>query len=103
MDTITLTPQMLNDIIRTAVSQGIRDYEAGKAGEVSYRKGVQIYGQWFVDAVEKGYIRGLRRGAKSNSKIAYQIKDIEAQRAKETTVTRASVHSARCSSSSRIP
>jgi hypothetical protein len=87
MDTITLTPQMLSDIIRTAVSQGIRDYEAGKAGEVSYRKGVQRYGQWFVDAVERGDIRGLRRGAKSNSKIVYQISDIEAQRAKEIAET----------------
>lgn len=87
MDTITLTPQMLSDIIRTAVSQGIRDYESSKAGEVSYRKGVQIYGQWFVDAVDKGLIRGLRRGAKSNSKIVYQISDIEAQRAKEIAET----------------
>ena len=87
MDTITLTPQMLNDIIRTAVSQGIRDYESSKAGEVSYRKGVQLYGQWFVDAVDKGLIRGLRRGEKSNSKITYQVKDIEAQRAKEVAET----------------
>ena len=87
MDTITLTTQMLNDIIRTAVSQGIRDYEASKGGEVSFRKGVQLYGQWFVDAVDKGLIRGLRRGAKSNSKITYQIKDIEAQRAKEIAET----------------
>lgn len=83
MDTITLTTQMLNDIIRTAVSQGIRDYEAGKGGEVSYRKGVQMYGKWFVDAVEKGHLRGRRRGDKSNSKITYQVKDIEALRAKE--------------------
>ena len=87
MDTITLTTQMLNDIIRTAVSQGIRDYEASKGGEVSFRKGVQLYGQWFVDAVDKGLIRGLRMGAKSNSKIVYQIKDIEAQRAKEIAET----------------
>lgn len=87
MDTITLTTQMLNDIIRTAVSQGIRDYEASKGGEVSFRKGVQLYGQWFVDAVDKGLIRGLRRGEKSNSKIVYQIKDIEAQRAKEIAET----------------
>ena len=87
MDTITLTTQMLNDIIRTAVSQGIRDYESSKAGEVSFRKGVQLYGQWFVDAVDKGLIRGLRRGAKSNSKITYQVKDIEAQRAKEIAET----------------
>ena len=87
MDTITLTTQMLNDIIRTAVSQGIRDYEAGKSGEVSYRKGVQLYGQWFVDAVDKGLIRGLRRGEKSNSKITYQVKDIEALRAKEIAET----------------
>lgn len=87
MDTITLTTQMLNDIIRTAVSQGIREYEASKGGEVSFRKGVQLYGQWFVDAVDKGLIRGLRRGAKSNSKITYQIKDIEAQRAKEIAET----------------
>lgn len=87
MDTITLTTQMLNDIIRTAVSQGIRDYEAGKSGEVSYRKGVQIYGQWFVNAVEKGLLRGRRRGDKSNSKITYQIKDIEALRAQEIAET----------------
>jgi hypothetical protein len=87
MDTITLTPQMLSDIIRTAVSQGIRDYEASKGGEVSFRKGVQLYGQWFVDAVDKGLIRGLRRGEKSNSKITYQVKDIEAQRAKEIAET----------------
>lgn len=87
MDTITLTTQMLNDIIRTAVSQGIREYEASKGGEVSFRKGVQLYGQWFVDAVDKGLIRGLRRGAKSNSKIVYQIKDIEALRAKEIAET----------------
>lgn len=87
MDTITLTPQMLNDIIRTAVSQGIRDYEASKGGEVSFRKGVQLYGQWFVDAVDKGLIRGLRRGSKSNSKITYQVKDIEALRAKEIAET----------------
>ena len=87
MDTITLTTQMLNDIIRTAVSQGIRDYEASKGGEVSFRKGVQLYGQWFVDAVDKGLIRGLRRGEKSNSKITYQVKDIEALRAKEIAET----------------
>ena len=87
MDTITLTTQMLNDIIRTAVSQGIRDYEAGKSGEVSFRKGVQLYGQWFVNAVDKGLLRGHRRGAKSNSKIVYQIKDIEALRAKEIAET----------------
>lgn len=87
MDTITLTTQMLNDIIRTAVSQGIRDYEASKGGEVSFRKGVQLYGQWFVDAVDKGLIRGLRRGDKSNSKITYQVKDIEALRAKEIAET----------------
>ena len=87
MDTITLTPQMLSDIIRTAVSQGIREYESSKAGEVSYRKGVQIYGQWFVDAVDKERIRGFRRGEKSNSKIVYQIKDIEALRAKEIAET----------------
>lgn len=87
MDTITLTTQMLNDIIRTAVSQGIRDYEAGKSGEVSYRKGVQLYGQWFVNAVDKGLLRGRRRGEKSNSKITYQVKDIEALRAKEIAET----------------
>ena len=87
MDTITLTTQMLNDIIRTAVSQGIRDYEASKGGEVSFRKGVQLYGQWFVDTVDKGLIRGLRRGEKSNSKITYQVKDIEALRAKEIAET----------------
>lgn len=83
METITLTRQMLTDIIADAVSQGIRNYEAGKSGEVSYRKGVQQYGKWFVDAVEEGRLRGRRRGDKSNSKITYQVKDIEALRAQE--------------------
>lgn len=87
MDTITLTPQMLSDIIASAVAQGIKTYEAGKSGEVSYRKGVQLYGQWFVNAVEKDLLRGRRRGDKSNSKITYQIKDIEALRAKEIAET----------------
>lgn len=87
MDTITLTPQMLSDIIASAVAQGIKTYEAGKSGEVSYRKGVKIYGQWFADAVDKGHLRGLRRGSKSNSKITYQVKDIEALREKEIAET----------------
>lgn len=87
MDTITLTPQMLNDIIRTAVSQGIRDYESSKGGELSHSQAQKRYGQWFVNAVEKGHLHGLRRGGKSNSKITYQIKDIEALRAKEIAET----------------
>ena len=85
--TITLTAQTLRDIIADAVSQGIRAYEASKGGEVSYRKGVELYGQWFADAVAKGHIRGFRRGEKSNSKITYQTKDIEALRAKEIAET----------------
>lgn len=87
MNTITLTPQMLNDIIATAVSQGIREYEASKGGELSHSKCVEKYGSWFVDAVEKGRIHGLRRGAKKNSKITYQVKDIEALRAQEIAET----------------
>lgn len=92
MTTITLTRQMLNDIIADAVAQGIRTYEASRNGEVSYRQGVKIYGQWFVNAVEKDQIRGLRRGAKSNSKITYQVKDIEALRAKEIAETSNIIH-----------
>ena len=87
MNTITLTHQALADIIADAVSQGIRNYEASKCGEVSYRKGVELYGQWFVNAVANNRIKGLRRGAKSNSKIAYQITDIEALRRKEIAET----------------
>lgn len=87
MKTITLTQQMLNDIIATAVAQGIRSYEASKGGEISYRKGVKVYGQWFADAVAKGNLRGLRRGDKSNSKITYQVRDIEALRAQEIAET----------------
>lgn len=87
METITLTPQGLKDIIADAVSQGIRAYEASKGGELSYRQGVKIYGSWFVNAVDKGQIRGLRRGNKSNSKITYQTRDIEALRAKEIAET----------------
>lgn len=87
MDTITLTQQMLTDIISTAVAQGIRSYEAGRNGEVSYRKGVQIYGQWFVNAVARGDLKGRRRGAGSNSKITYQVSDIEALRAREIAET----------------
>lgn len=87
METITLTPQMLSDIIASAVSQGIREYEASKGGEISLSQGVKRYGSWFADAVKKGEIRGLRRGGKSNSKIVYQIKDIEALRAKEIAET----------------
>lgn len=87
MEAITLTPQMLNDIIRTAVSQGIRDYEATKGGEISHNKAVQKYGSWFVDAVEKGRLRGIRRGTKRNSKITYQVSDIEALRRREIAET----------------
>ena len=87
MDTITLTPQMLSDIIRTAVTQGIRDYEACKGGEVSHNKAVQMYGSWFADAVKAEKIKGIRRGDKRNSKITYQVRDIEALRAKEIAET----------------
>lgn len=87
MNTITLTPQLLTDIIAEAVSQGIRAYEASKGGEISYRKGVQLYGKWFANAVEKDAIKGIRRGSKSNSKIVYQTKDIEALRAREIAET----------------
>lgn len=87
MDTITLTQQMLKDIIADAVSQGIRAYEASRNGECSYRQGVRNYGRWFVDAVERGHLQGLRRGAGSNSKIVYQIKDIEALRTREIAET----------------
>ena len=87
MNTITLTQQTLQEIIANAVSQGIREYEAAKNGELSYRQGVKIYGQWFVNAVDKGHIRGLRRGAGKNSKITYQVKDIEALRTKEIAET----------------
>ena len=87
MNTITLTPQMLSDIIKTAVSQGIREYEASKGGEVSHNKALQMYGSWFADAVKKDLLRGVRRGGKRNCKIVYQIKDIEALRAKEIAET----------------
>lgn len=87
METITLTPQMLNDIIATAVSQGIREYEASKGGEVSHSQAVRRYGNWFSDAVKNDRIRGVRRGSKSNSKIVYQVRDIEALRAKEIAET----------------
>ena len=87
MNTITLTHQALRDIIADAVSQGIRTYEASKCGEVSYSKGVELYGQWFVNAVAKDQIKGLRRGEKRNSKIVYQIADIEALRRKEIAET----------------
>lgn len=87
METITLTPTALKDIIADAVSQGIRAYEASKGGEVSYRQAVKIYGQWFVDAAAKGRVKGVRRGAATNSKITYQVKDIEAQRTKEAAET----------------
>lgn len=83
MDTISLTPQMLQNIIADAVSQGIRAYEAGKGGEVSYRKGLEMYGRWFAEAVRRGDLQGLRRGDKANSKITYQVRDIEALRAEE--------------------
>ena len=87
METITLTQQTLKAIIAAAVSQGIRAYEASKGGEVSYRQAVKIYGQWFVDAAAKGRIKGVRRGAATNSKITYQVRDIEAQRTKEAAAT----------------
>lgn len=87
MRTITLTPQTLTEIIADAVAQGIRAYEASKGGEVSYRQGVKIYGQWFADAVDKGHLQGLRRGAATNSKIVYQVSDIEALRTKEIAMT----------------
>jgi hypothetical protein len=87
MRTITLTHQTLTEIIADAVAQGIRAYEASKGGEVSYRQGVKIYGQWFVDAAAKGRVKGVRRGAATNSKITYQVRDIEAQRTKEAAET----------------
>ena len=87
MRTITLTHQALADIIADAVSQGIRTYELSKSGEISYRKAVSIYGQWFVDVEKQGLIRGLRRGDKANSKIVYQVADIEALRRKEIAQT----------------
>lgn len=87
METITLTPTALKDIIADAVSQGIRAYEASKGGELSYRQAVKIYGQWFVDAAAKGRVKGVRRGAATNSKITYQVRDIEAQRTKEAAET----------------
>ena len=87
METITLTPTALKEIIADAVSQGIRAYEASKGGEVSYRQAVKIYGQWFVDAAAKGRVKGVRRGAATNSKITYQVRDIEAQRTKEAAET----------------
>lgn len=87
MRTITLTHQALADIIADAVSQGIRTYELSKSGEISYRKAVSIYGQWFVDVEKQGLIRGLRRGDKANSKIVYQVADIEALRRAEIAKT----------------
>ena len=84
---VTMTYATLKEIIADAVAQGIRAYEASKGGEVSYRQGVKIYGQWFADAVAKGHLRGLRRGAATNSKIVYQVKDIEALRTKEIALT----------------
>ena len=87
MRTITLTHQALADIIADAVSQGIRTYELSKSGEISYRKAVSIYGQWFVDAEKQGLIHGLRRGDKANSKIVYQVADIEALRRAEIAKT----------------
>ena len=87
MRTITLTHQALADIISDAVSQGIRTYELSKSGEISYRKAVSIYGQWFVDVEKQGLIRGLRRGDKANSKIVYQVADIEALRRAEIAKT----------------
>ena len=87
METITLTQQTLKDIIADAVSQGIRAYAASKGGEVSYRQAVKIYGQWFVDAAAKGRVKGVRRGAATNSKITYQVRDIEAQRTREAAET----------------
>ena len=92
MNTITLTPQMLSDIIKTAVSQGIREYEASKGGEVSHNKALQMYGSWFADAVSKGLICGVKRGSKRNCKRVYQIADIEALRAKEIAETSNIIH-----------
>jgi hypothetical protein len=89
---ITFTPQALQALIADAVAQGIRSYEAEKGGEVSYRQGVKLYGTWFVDAVEKGHLSGLRRGAGKNSKITYQKKDIEALRAAEIAETSNIIH-----------
>jgi hypothetical protein len=82
-----MTYATLKEIIADAVAQGIRAYEASKGGEVSYRQGVRVYGQWFADAVAKGRLQGLRRGATTNSKIVYQVKDIEALRTKEIALT----------------
>ena len=87
METITLTQQTLKDIIADAVSQGIRAYEASKGGELSYRQAVKIYGQWFVDAAAQGRVKGVRRGAATNSKIPYLVRDIEAQHTKEAAET----------------
>lgn len=84
---ITMTYTTLKEIIADAVAQGIRAYEASKGGEVSYRQGVKVYGQWFADAVAKGHLQGLRRGAATNSKIVYQVSDIEALRTKEIALT----------------
>lgn len=74
---MTFTQQALQMLIADAVAQGIRAYEAGKGGEVSYRQGVKLYGAWF----------GLRRGAGKNSKIVYQKTDIEALRTAEIAET----------------
>ena len=40
-----------------------------------------------MDAAAKGHVKGVRRGATTNSKITYQVKDIEAQRTKEAAET----------------
>jgi hypothetical protein len=92
MKTMTFTQQALQMLIADAVAQGIRAYEAGKGGEVSYRQGVKLYGAWFADAVEKGHLSGLRRGAGKNSKIVYQKTDIEALRTAEIAETSKILH-----------
>ena len=79
-------------LIADAVAQGIRAYEAGKAGELSYRQAVKLYGTWFVDAVEKGHLSGLRRGAGKTSKIVFQTAEIEALRTAEIAETSKILH-----------
>lgn len=92
MKTMTFTPQALQMLIADAVAQGIRAYEAGKAGELSYRQAVKLYGTWFVDAVEKGHLSGLRRGAGKTSKIVFQAAEIEALRTAEIAETSKILH-----------
>lgn len=89
---MSFTPQALQMLIADAVAQGIRAYEAGKAGELSYRQAVKIYGSWFVDAVAKGHLSGLRRGAGKTSKIVFQAAEIEALRTAEIAETSKLIH-----------